>query len=141
MPPRKRKTAEKQTTLEEVTDQPVKHKRSTKAEHATNAKKQETSRGDDVKQEDSKEDLFLKRRAKKTGVAEPAPKAKHEPEPKKDNSIGSDAGIWINRAPALTLWVSIVAQHQGFSKDAGRYQRRPQTQTTSSQLRANLTAV
>ncbi|EIE20431.1 hypothetical protein COCSUDRAFT_57580 [Coccomyxa subellipsoidea C-169] len=120
MPPRKRKTVEKQPTLEELTDQPVKVVTSTKTEHATTSKKQKTTGGTDAKQQESKNDLFLKRRAKKTGVAEnPAPKTQHEAEPQKDKAIGSEAGIWINRAPTLTLWVSIVARQQGFSKEAG----------------------
>ena len=120
MPPRKIKTVEKQPTLEEVTDQPVKVVTSTKTEHATTSKRQKTTGGTDAKQQESKNDLFLKRRAKKTGVAEdPAPKTQHEAEPQKDKAIGSEAGIWINRAPTLTLWVSIVARQQGYSKEAG----------------------
>lgn len=120
MPPRKRKTKEDQPTLEEVTDQPVKVLKSTKAQHASKAKKETSAKEADTKPHDSKDDMFLKRRAKKLGISEPAPKAEQKPELKEEKPIGSDAGIWINRAPTLTLWVSIVAQRQGFSKEAGR---------------------
>jgi len=114
MPPRKRKSKETQPTLEEVTDQPVKVVKSTKSERST---KHATSKKDDQDASKKTDDLFLKRRSKKTGVSEPAPKVQHEAGPR----LGSDAGIWINRAPALTLWVSIVAQQQGFSKEAGQH--------------------
>ncbi len=119
MPPRKRKTKEDQPTLEEVTDQPVKVVKSTKAQHASTAKKGKTAEKAEVKPQDSKDDMFHKRRAKKLGMAEPAPKQEHKSELKVEKPLGSEAGIWINRAPTLTLWVSIVAQRQGLSKEAG----------------------
>ncbi|CAL8465115.1 g4650 [Coccomyxa elongata] len=119
MPPRKRKTKEDQPTLEEVTDQPVKVVKSTKAQLASTAKKGKTAKEAETKPQDSKDDMFHKRRAKRLGIAEPAPNQEHKSELKEEKPSGSDAGIWINRAPTLTLWVSIVAQRQGLSKEAG----------------------
>ena len=119
MPPRKRKTKEDQPTLEEITDQPVKVVKSTKAQHASAARKGKKAKEAETKPQDSKDDMFHKRRAKKLGMVEPATKQEQKSEVKEEKPMGSNAGIWINRAPTLTLWVSIVAQHQGLSKEAG----------------------
>ena len=74
----------------------------------------------DTRQDDHEEDMFAKRRAKKTGISSP-PQKKQATAPPEQAHAQSDSGIWVNRAPVLTLWVSTVAQQQGFSKDAGEY--------------------
>ena len=97
MPPRKRKQDD-QKTLEDVTDQPVKVTKSKKGDLA-HPKKEEVKPKHAVKNEDD-EDLFLKRRAKKTGVQEaPPPKAKEAKSEHKEAAAGaSDAGIWCDPA-------------------------------------------
>ncbi|KAK9790108.1 hypothetical protein WJX73_008527 [Symbiochloris irregularis] len=81
------------------------------------------------KEPTSREDLFKRRQAKLTGIDEPAktpanpkPKdtqAKEQPKTEAAKDSHSTSGIWVNRAPVLTLWVAVVAQRQGFSRDAG----------------------
>ena len=118
MPPRKRKAAS-QPKLEEVVDEDVKMLKS-KAGHLDKAEvkpKEEAPAGSKEDDEDD-QDMFAKRRAKKTGVS--SPPQKKQPAAAAEPSHGaSDSGIWVNRAPVLTLWVSVVAQQQGFSKEAG----------------------
>lgn len=80
-----------------------------------------------------REELFRRKLAKKHGT-EPSPSLQQQPvnseataptTPTKDtggkeSSKGaSEAGIWVNRAPVLTLWVTLVAERQGFSRDTG----------------------
>ena len=119
MPPKKRKAAT-QPKLEEMVDDDVKVLRS-KAGHLDEAKvkpKQEAAA--DSKEDEDDQDMFAKRRAKKTGVSSP-PQKKQASAPAEQGHGESDSGIWVNRAPVLTLWVSVVAQQQGFSKEAGTY--------------------
>ena len=118
MPPRKRK-AGAQPKLEEVVDDDVKVLKSN-AGHLDEAKiepKQEAASGTKEDEGDD-DDMFAKRRAKKTGVSSP-PKKKQATAPAEPDHGSSDSGIWVNRAPVLTLWVSVVAQQQGFTKEAG----------------------
>ena len=75
-----------------------------------------------ILQDAARDELFKKRMAKKSGTEPPtAVEKKAEPASAEANSdsAGSESGIWVNRAPVLTLWVSVVAQRQGFSRDAG----------------------
>lgn len=126
MPLRKRKALPGQTKLEDVTEQDVTVTKSTAGDlaHPTKETKHDlrSAKAEDSEQHDG-EDLFLKRRAKKTGMAEPAAKKQHKAGPKKEADKGasatSDAGIWVNRAPTITLWVAVVAQRQGYSREAG----------------------
>ena len=118
MPPRKRKT-DVQPKLEEIVDDDVKVLKS-KAGQNDKAKvetKKEAAAGS-KEEEDDDGDMFAKRRAKMTGVSSPA-KKKQATAPAEPEHGSSDSGIWVNRAPVLTLWVSVVAQQQGFSKEAG----------------------
>ena len=112
MPPRKRKQGE-QKTLEDVTDQPVKVTKTRKGDLAhpkTEEVKPEPAAKDAVKDDDS-EDLFLKRRAKKTGVQEaPPPKAKEAAPARKEAASGaSDAGIWC--APLRCARLRCACKH------------------------------
>lgn len=115
MPPRKRKAAT-QPKLEEVVDEDVKVSKS-KAGHLDRAEAK-PKKEVESKEEDDDQDMFAKRRAKKTGVESPAHK-KQAAAPAEQSHGSSDTGIWVNRAPVLTLWVSTVAQQQGLSKEAG----------------------
>lgn len=122
MPPRKRK-ADAQPKLEEIVDDDVKVLKS-KAGQNDKAKvepKKEAAVAS-KEDEDDDQDMFAKRRAKKTGVSSP-PKKKQTTAPAEPDHGSSDSGIWVNRAPVLTLWVSAVAQQQGFSKEAGKVHR------------------
>jgi hypothetical protein len=84
----------------------------------------------------AREDLFRRKLARKHGDDSPGtpsrtPTAQSEAEapstPQKSQTkgktestrMGSDSGIWVNRAPVLTLWVAKVAERQGFSREAG----------------------
>ena len=117
MAPRKRK-ASKQPKLEEVVDEDVKVHKS-HAGHLDKAEvKSKQEAAADTRHDDDEEDMFAKRRAKKTGVSSPPQKKQATATPEQAHAQ-SDSGIWVNRAPVLTLWVSTVAQQQGFSKDAG----------------------
>ena len=51
--------------------------------------------------------------AKKNEKSAPAEAAKPE------SASGKEQFVKINRAPVLTLWVAVVAERQGFSKEAG----------------------
>ncbi len=120
MPPRKRK-ADVQPKLEEIVDDDVKVLKS-KAGQNDKAKvepKKEAAAGS-KEDEDDDQDMFAKRRSKMTGVSSP-PKKKQATAPAEPGHGSSDSGIWVNRAPVLTLWVSVVAQQQGFSKEAGEH--------------------
>jgi hypothetical protein len=126
MPPRKKKASDTQQKLEDVTDQDVKLTKSKVGDltHPTKETKRSARKSTNEQGPQKEEsDLFLKRRANKTGISQAPADKKHKTEPKGEpqgtTSCGSEAGIWINRAPALTLWVSIVAQQQGYSKKAG----------------------
>jgi hypothetical protein len=77
-----------------------------------------------------REELFRRKLAKKHGIEQPAPVAKQAASteaaapstPTKDVGLSesaSESGIWVNRAPVLTLWVTKVAERQGFSRDTG----------------------
>ena len=123
MPPRKRK-AGAQPKLEEMVDDDVKVLQS-KAGHLDEAKvKPMQKAAADSKEDEDDQDMFAKRRAKKTGVSSP-PQKKQGTAPAEHGHGESDSGIWVNRAPVLTLWVSVVAQQQGFSKEAGACSRTP----------------
>ena len=121
MPPRKRK-ADAQPKLEEVVDEDVKVLKS-KAGQNDSAKVEPEKEGavGSKEDKDDDQDMFAKRRAKKTGVSS-APK-KQATAPAEPNHGSSNSGIWVNRAPVLTLWVSVVAQQQGFGKEAGKLRR------------------
>ena len=77
-----------------------------------------------VQETQSREELFRKRQANKGG-SEPPHKDDKQKESLEDgksdakHSDPSKSGIWVNRAPVLTLWVAVVAQRQGFSRDSG----------------------
>ena len=122
MPPRKRKEAP-QAKLEELVDEDVKVLKS-KTGHLDKPEVKTKQKGNAAasKDDDGEEDMFAKRRAKKMGAESP-PKKKQATAatgPAENPPSTSDSGIWVNRAPVLTLWVSIVAQEQGFSKEAGK---------------------
>lgn len=128
MPPSKRKEAP-QAKLEELVDEDVKVLKS-KTGHSDEpeVKTEQEGNAAATKDEDGEEDMFAKRRAKKMGAGSP-PKKKQAAAaatgPAEKPPSTSDSGIWVNRAPVLTLWVSIVAQQQGFSKEAGKAPCRP----------------
>ena len=88
-------------------------------------------------QEGAKDELFRKRKAAKTGQPyepkdnKPAGAASQDKQPNDDQAAGHSSdqkeggakhqpgdAIEINRAPVLTLWVSAVAQHEGFEEDS-----------------------
>ena len=122
MPPRKRKEAP-QAKLEDLVDEDVKVLKS-KTGHLDEPEVKAKQEGNTAasKDEDGEEDMFAKRRAKKMGAESP-PKKKQAAAatgPAEKPPSTSDSGIWVNRAPVLTLWVSVVAQQQGFSKEAGK---------------------
>ena len=130
MPPRKRKQAP-QAKLEDLVDEDVKVLKS-KTGHLDEPEVKTKQEGNAAatKDEDGEEDMFAKRRAKKMGAESP-PKKKQAAAaaaatgPAENPPSTSDSGIWVNRAPVLTLWVSIVAQQQGFSKEAGKAPCKP----------------
>ena len=128
MPPRKRKEAP-QAKLEELVDEDVKVLKS-KTGHLDEPEVKTKQEGYAAasKDEDGEEDMFAKRRAKKMGAESP-PKKKQAAAaatgPAENPPSTSDSGIWVNRAPVLTLWVSIVAQQEGFSKEAGKAPAKP----------------
>ena len=97
MAPRKRKTDD-QPKLEDLVDEPVKVSKSKKGDLAQTKKEVKAKQEPD--HDDGGDDLFLKRRARKTGVEEPAKPPSKEAVHKKEEaekpkpSSGSDAGIW-----------------------------------------------
>ena len=127
MPPRKRKEAP-QAKLEELVDEDVKVLKSKTGHLDEPEVKTKQEGGSAASREDGgEEDMFAKRRAKKMGAESP-PKKKQAAAATEsaDTPAGaSDSGIWVNRAPVLTLWVSVVAQQQGFSKEAGKATCKP----------------
>ena len=97
MAPRKRKTDD-QPKLEDVADEPVKVSKSKKGDLAQT--KKETKYKQKKEKDDEGDDLFLKRRARITGVEEPAKSPSKEAVHKEEEAAatkpatGSDAGIW-----------------------------------------------
>jgi membrane protein involved in colicin uptake len=98
MPPRKRKPAE-QPTLEDVVDEPVKVTKSRKGDLAHPKKEVKPKQAaSQAAKDDDGDDLFLQRRARKTGVEQPPPTKAKEAKPGAaeagPQSTGSHAGIW-----------------------------------------------
>lgn len=97
-------------------------------------KRRNAPEGSSVAEEAEREELFRRKLARKHGT-EPASPSKPKPsvsneatapctptKASKDTEAPqsfSESGIWVNRAPVLTLWVTKVAQRQGFSRDTG----------------------
>lgn len=85
--------------------------------------------------EAEREELFRRKLARKHGTEQQSP-SKSKPsvsneatapstptkavkEIEQPPQTFSESGIWVNRAPVLTLWVTKVAQRQGFSRETG----------------------
>ncbi|GKZ01401.1 hypothetical protein MPSEU_001090900 [Mayamaea pseudoterrestris] len=79
--------------------------RSSHSDHTSKQNRDES--GDDEGREDIKQGA-----AKRESSTSPT--AGHDSD---DNEKDSDAEISINRAPVLTLWVSVVAERLGYSRD------------------------
>ena len=111
MAPRKRKSAD-QPTLEDVVDEPVRVSKSRKGDLAHPKKEIKPKAASQAAEDDGGDDMFLKRRARKTGVEQPPPTEAKEAKPAAreagPQSTGSDAGIWCVLPTILTGNLHII---------------------------------
>lgn len=98
--------------VETKDSQPVKPK-ANKARNKTSTKVVNPNTGEEVK-------AATKQASQSAATASKAPAAKDEPNNKPaEKATTEHEVVKINRAPVLTLWVAVVAQHQGFTWEAG----------------------